>query len=283
MNLRNFSTLGRPLDMNYPTNWAIAVLVGIVMMVFFVVQWMNAMPLLSALAWSVQAGIGVFLAWAIGRELDPDHDLSAFVSAALMVALLWRFPLPNLLMLFWLMLLIRLLNRSVGLTPMWMDLVGIFALAAWLCWQEGWMYGLLTAMVFLLNQFALKTSYKAAWPFVISLGITILFLGLNPTLSVSDFDQSTFILGWLVLIFFMLTTVISEKIKSVGDETGKTLSEKRVKAAQWAAAFVALVLLLLQGETGSSNVLPLWTSMAGATLFMLWRRSMGLFSGRRSG
>lgn len=283
MNLRNFSTLGRPLDMKYATNRAIAALVGLAMVALFVIQWTNAMPLLSALAWSFQAGIGVFLAWAIARELDPDHDLSAFVSAALMLALLWLFPLPNLLILFWLMLLIRVLNRSVGLPPTWMDLVGIFALTAWLCWQEGWMYGLLTTLVFLLDRFLLKSNHKIAWPFLISLGITVLFVGLNPSLKLANFDQTLFIASGMILIFFVLTTAISEKIKSVGDETGETLSEKRVKAAQWTAAFVALVLLLLQGETGFFNVLALWTSMTGVILFMLWRRSMALFADRRSG
>ncbi len=282
MNFRNVSTLGRPLEMNYPTNRAIAAISGAVIVILFLLQWTNAMPWLDALAWAFQAGISVFLAWAIGRELDPDHGFSAFVSSALMLGFLWFSPLPNLLALFWLMLLLRLLNRTVGLPATVIDLLSIMGLTIWLCWQVGWMYGLLATLVFLMDQFALGARYKMAWPLLVSLGIAIVFLFIYPSVERGDVSQWLWITGPLVLISFALTILTSEKPKSIGDATGEPLIEKRVKAAQWMATFVALVFIVLQGEMGIFNLLPLWTAMAGAALFMLWQHLEKHLADRRS-
>ena len=65
---------------------------------------------------SLGAGIAVFLAWALGRELDPDHDWSALI-AELGTFALW-FTLPSSAgLLFATLISVRLITRSTGRSP----------------------------------------------------------------------------------------------------------------------------------------------------------------------
>lgn len=270
MNKRGFSALARPMDLKYSTNRAILILMAAINVLFFFVHWASGVMAWEALVYAFQAGISVFLAWAIGRELDPDHGLTAFVSAALMLALLFLFPLPNLLALFWLLLLVRLLNRTVGLPPTLLDITSILGLTAWLCFQENWMYGLLTTMVFLQDQFVFKSAQKFAWPVVVASLITVVYLLIELAIVIPNMFIGILAAGGLTFTFFVLFSLKASDLKSVGDETGEPLLPKRMKAAQLSAAFIVLLFLLLEGDAAFAGFLPVWTAMLGTLLFTLW-------------
>ena len=115
MKLTDVTTLGRPVDPRYPTNLAVVVLSPVVVVAGTIYRLVSGYALLEGVLWGIGAGLAVFLAWALGRELDPDHDLSAFVGAGLTVFGLLLTGLPSLLVLFWLLLALRVVNRSTGL------------------------------------------------------------------------------------------------------------------------------------------------------------------------
>ncbi len=89
------------------------------------------------------AGGAAFLAWTIGREIDPDHPVSACVAAvAAPPAVLAGNPALG--QLFVVLLMVRVVVRSTGLYPMPGDLVVIVGVIVYSATTEG---GLPVALV----------------------------------------------------------------------------------------------------------------------------------------
>ncbi|MGD2206818.1 MAG: hypothetical protein PVH17_08570, partial [Anaerolineae bacterium] len=152
MKFSDITALGRPIDPNYPTNRAIAALTLVVMIGGAAYRLFAGAALFDSMLWGVGAGLAVFLAWALARELDPDHALSAFVAAGLMLIGLFFLEPPNLLMLFWLLLVLRIVNRTTGLPARPLDSLAVLGLGGWLTLQGGnWIAGLATAAAFMLD------------------------------------------------------------------------------------------------------------------------------------
>lgn len=125
----------RPIDPSYPTNRAIAALTMAVIVGGIVLQLIVGEGLTQGVSWGISAGLTVFLAWALGRELDPDHDLSAFVAAGLALIGLLLFDLPSLMALLWMLFFLRMVNRTTGLPARILDSLLILGLGSWLTWQ----------------------------------------------------------------------------------------------------------------------------------------------------
>jgi hypothetical protein len=152
MKLNDFTALARtPIDLSYPTNRAIAVLTTVVTIAGAILRLLRGTTPLESVLWGIAAGLAVFLTWALGRELDPDHDLSAFVGAGLVFIALLLVDAPSLLLILWLLSVLRTVNRTVGLPAKPLDSLWVLGLSAWLTWQGYWMVGLVTAVAFLLD------------------------------------------------------------------------------------------------------------------------------------
>ena len=146
-----FTALGRPIDPGYPTNRAIAVLSAIVMLAATIGQMLFGTAWLESTVWGAGVGVTIVLTWAVGRELDPDHDLSAFVGAALVLPGLLLFDLPAFLLVLWLLLALRIVNRTARQPAKPLDTVAVLGLGGWLTWQGNWVAGLITAAAFLFD------------------------------------------------------------------------------------------------------------------------------------
>ena len=151
MKMGNISAIGRPLDPDYGTSRAIAIITGVVFLAGVIVQILSGAGWLSGARWGLSAGLTVFLSWALCRELDPDHDLSAFGAAGLGLVGLILWGLPHLLTLFWMLLAVRTMNRTTGLHATVLDAVTLVALGGWLAFQRHWGYSVITAVAFLLD------------------------------------------------------------------------------------------------------------------------------------
>lgn len=122
MKLSDVTALGRPVDLRYPTNRAIA---AIMTAAFLVIG------LLTTWATGLTVAVSLFLSWALGRELDPDHNASAFAGVALTAVALTRYQNPSLALCGLFLLSIRAVNNTTGLRPKptdWLALAGL----AWL-------------------------------------------------------------------------------------------------------------------------------------------------------
>ncbi|MGQ0679097.1 MAG: hypothetical protein ACT4OM_05470 [Actinomycetota bacterium] len=87
-------------------------------------------PLPEAAFRGIEAGLVVFLGWAIAREIDPDHPGSATV-ALLFSGLILFSGRPNLAGLLGIALAVRILLRSTGKPPKATDLLFLIGLAAY--------------------------------------------------------------------------------------------------------------------------------------------------------
>lgn len=270
MKMSDVTALGRPIDPRYPTNLAIAVLALVVAIVGAVWRLIAGAALLESALWGTGAGFTLFLAWALGRELDPDHDLSAFVGAGLALIALTLLDMPSLLLVLWLLLVLRIVNRTAGLPARPLDSLAVLGLGAWLTWQGYWMVGLMTAVAFLLDGLLAAPLRTHLFASGLAFAATLILSIFRGDVAMGSGPTAWVVVSSVVVIgLFLPVIAISRKVRSVGDAKGKSLHPRRVQAAQVLALLTALLLSWWDGASGVVAVLPLWAAMVGVGLYGL--------------
>jgi hypothetical protein len=271
MKLTDLTALGRtPIDPSYPTNRAIAALALVVAIAGTIVQLLSGVALLESILWGIGAGFLPFLTWALGRELDPDHDLSAFVGAGLVLIAFLLPDMPSLLVIFWLLLVLRLVNRTVGLPAKPLDSLAVLGLGAWLTWQGYWMIGLMTAAAFLLDGLLSPPLRTHLFLSGLALIATVVLSIFHGGMAMESGPTMPFAISSLVMAgLFLVVIATSREMKAVGDATGTPLNPRRVQAAQILALLTALIFVWWAGASGVVAVLPLWAAMIGVGLYRL--------------
>lgn len=272
MDLSILTTVGRPIDLSYTTNRAIAVVSLVVMIGSALLQRLLGASWIQSALWGAQAGLSVFLGWALCRELDPDHALAAFVAAGLTLGGLLLWGLPHFTVLLWLILILRVINRTMGLPAGILDSMAILGLGIWLSLQGNWAYGVVTVVAFLLDsQLLIRAPRQLVFAILGAVGTTTatILAGELP------WDGGLSVLSALIALGasagFVPVIVESQDITSVGDQTGKPLEPIRVQAAQVLALFVGLETAFLGGSPALGSLMPLWAAVLGASLYWLYR------------
>lgn len=268
MRLTDITAIGRLPDPRYPTNLAI-ILVGLAVgAVGAATRWLTGDGWLAALQWGAGAGLALFFAWALARELDPDHDLSAFVGAGLALLGLFAFDLPGLMGLLWAMLLLRVVNRSPGPPATVLDSLGVLALAGSLAWQGHWMLAGWTALAFALDGWLPSPNRRQ----LLFAGLALLIGGLALALgrSLPAEGPGPWLL-WVAALgtaaLFLRVALGPRTVRSVGDWTGEPLHLRRVQAAQGLGLLIGLQALWSGGLDGLAGWLPLWVALLGVALY----------------
>ena len=271
MRLTDFTALGRtPIDPRYPTNLAIGGLTLAVTMAAAGLRRVSGSTTVESVQWGIEVGLVLFLAWALGRELDPDHDLSAFVGAGLLLlALLVLIP-PSLLLILWVLLVLRTVNRTVGLPAKILDSLTVFGLGIWLTWQGIWIAGFLTAIAFLLDGLLAPPLRRHLFASGLSLVITVVLVVWNGELAPEGAATPLVVIASMaVSCMFLIVIVTSRESRAVGDATRRPLNPRRVQAAQGLALLTALVTAWWDGVRGVQVLLPLWAAILGVSLYRL--------------
>ncbi|MBN1660096.1 MAG: hypothetical protein JXA93_16970 [Anaerolineae bacterium] len=268
MQLTDITALARSIDLRYPTNLAISIVSLLVAAGIAFYRAFSGDPWIDALPWGVGAAFTVFLAWALAREIDPDHDLSAFVAAALALIGLIAFGQPSLLSLLWLLLLLRMVNRTTGVPARPLDSLAVLGLAGWLTWQGWESAARVTALGFLLDALLPKPlRHHLALAGLALVGAVAAGIVLD-----SAAGEPLSPVGWAglaaVAVFWMAVILTSGRVVSVGDRTGQRLEAMRVQAAQGLALLAGLLWAGQLGWTGGVDLVSLWAALIGVTL---WR------------
>ena len=270
MKLSDVTALGRtPIDPSYPTNIAIAVLALGVTIGGTIIRLLPGGELLESALWGIGAGFVLFLTWALGRELDPDHDLSAFVGTGLILVGLLFFDAPPLLPIVWLLLVLRLVNRTVGLPAKPLDSLAVLGLGAWFTWQGYWMVGLVTAVAFLLDGLLsppLKTHLFFAG---LALLATVLLSVFHGYMAGEKVTMPILVSSVVMAGLLLVVIATSGEAQAVGDATGEPLNPRRVQAAQVLALFTGFLFVSWAGVSGFVFLLPLWAATIGVSLYRL--------------
>ncbi len=267
MSLRSISGIARPVDPRYATNRAITVVTVAVIALETVRQIVTGSGVLVGGLSGIVLGVAVFLAWALCRELDPDHDLSAFVAAALALAGTFILGPPGLMVLFWLLLTVRIVNRTTGLPATLLDSLGILALGLWLTYRDSWTYAALLTLAFLLDgtlprpnrrhiAFGLVALTAATLAAVLQGGI---WIQIRATFW-SAAAAAACCVGFAPVLFS------AGSLSSLGDDDREPLGSARVRSGQAWALLAGLAAAVWFGTQGLVDLLPFWAAVLGAAV-----------------
>lgn len=264
--------IGRSLNFNHLSNRAIFFLTVAAAGCGIGYQMIWGQGGIHAVLQGLGAGLAVFLAWALGRELDPDHDPSALLASGFSFASFFIWGVPGLLILFWLLMAVRMINRTTGLAPTILDSLVFLGIGLWMSYQGNWMVGLLTPIVFLLESLLPQGKklqfFFAALAAVLS-GAALIWnkeLGMGMNLSWE-------VLGIALFTGGVLLPVIDESrsMESKMDKTDKGLFPVRVQAGQVLAGLFWILTGFGKGINGLLSVLPVGAAILGMGLFWLFR------------
>jgi hypothetical protein len=135
--VERFTHVGRVIDPRHPSN-LFALLVS-------VAAGTAGLVVGGSIGAGISAGFTTFLAWAMGRELDPDRPWTAGVAAVAAGAVSLAIP-AEAGTLAVLMVAARVLLRPTGLAPTLVDLLGLTAVAGFFArTPAGWAAGMALA------------------------------------------------------------------------------------------------------------------------------------------
>jgi hypothetical protein len=260
-----YTSIGRPLDPAYPTNKAVLLLLPLVGVIGVGLALSGGVAPVQALWKGMVVLLSAFIGWALGRELDPDHNPTAFVGMALACAAA-LFANPSLLIAITTLGMVRLVNRSTGLQAKISDSIVVMLLVfAVIYTTESPLFGIAAAVAFILDG-SLGNALRHQWVFgLICLGGTLVYLvdhGLGSVLI--SIPSSLF--EWVSLLFlliFAFNTLLLRKVTSLGDARSMPLDPMRVRGGMAVAMLAAL-----QGIDRPDDIVILISSIAGVCIGM---------------
>ncbi|WP_107994715.1 hypothetical protein [Trichococcus paludicola] len=255
-------TLGRKMDFSYKTNQMIV----LSSVLAAATGWMLTSNVLSG----VYIGFGVFLTWALVRELDPNHEYSAFLAAAFSLLNLLYYESVHLLVVVWILLLMRIVNGITGKELTTFDIFSVLGLTIYLSFNNG--NSIYLMIVVLAMVFSIKTGEKTreAWVAIaISIGIVAVDRVFTNYLSFNSIDYSNAItlfvnavLGLSLILFWFLP---KDETK---DDRGNSVNRfKRVASQILYSATVFL--LFVFGGVSLNNLVIYLSAVLGATIYFI--------------
>lgn len=273
--LRGVSSLGRPLDPSWPTNRAVLLLMPVGALIAAAsATWAPGLAEIPWL-WAAALGAGTILGnWAVGRELAPDDQRAAFVALVLGFGTLLAVPGVSLVVLFATLMLIRMVNRTVGLPATTLDSVVALGLSGWAVADTGSpAVGVVAALAFGLDAW-LPDGRRRQWGFAALCLVMVAALAggaaeqdrvvSNPI--VVDVPGTWILVGAVVVATLVLHGSLTLRaLRSTCDATGEPLSVTRVR---WGIAVALLIGVqgLFLGEGGARSTALVWACLAGVGL-----------------
>lgn len=215
--------------------------------------------------------MAVFFAWALCRELDPDHDLSAFVATGLALVGLFFWDLPNLGALLWVLLVVRIVNRTAGLPATALDSLAVLGLGGWLSAQGNWGYGVITTTALFLDSQLVPRNRRQILFAGLGIAITVVAAAMRRAIwGEGGVSPLAGLIGLGISVAFVPVVVGAGQVESVGDETGEVLRPVRVQMGQGLALLAGVEVAFWGGELGLVSMMPLWAAALGGSIFCLF-------------
>ncbi len=267
--IRSITALGRPLDLSYPTNRLIALASLTVYALYFAYLLLAAVPAAEALLSAFGAGIALFLCWAIGREIDPAYDWSAFYALPFVLAAALYYGSPDLLSLFFILLLMRFLNRSTGLRATAFDALMLVALGAVL-YNNGVYSGLPLLLIVMAIDYRMEPlkskMFSNILPAALVLMLSIHFLN-DRALQGIGISVRTGILIFIVAIFIIYVIIETGRDTVPGDNQVLSLDIRRINLARLFAFFFIMIEMVLKGDSALLMFFPAVLAVIGSAMY----------------
>lgn len=234
----------------------------------------------EALFTAASGAAAVFFSWAIGREIDPAHDWSAFAALPFTIFAFFSLGSPALLALFFILLFSRALNGSTGLRCTLFDALLLLVIGA-LLFSYGFLSGIpILAAVFLLDA-VLEPAHRSQKYFaLLSLALFAALVAVyggehHPVAPAVDLYGTLSAL--VVAAAALLLLVRTRGAGAVDDTSGLPLDRWRIFSVKLLVAIFVAAELFLNGRNGLVMLYPAGFAFIGTALFHL----TGLLKNRR--
>ncbi len=268
MNSTDGFTLGRPLDIHYTPNKVIIILLSLVLIIQTGWSFYQGSSLMNSFIIGFIQLLLVFLCWAIGRELDPDHDYSAFLGIPLLFVVTVHGN-GNIFVLFWFLISLRMINQITGKKITSTD-VSMFLILSFIATILSSALLILPLSILIIMVIALFTrDYTGYLILTFPLLPTILLFSLIIPQPFTLITPSVYTLGLITSASLLLFLVIftTKTLSSTCDDPTKPLSVKRVQSAQLFALLSAMSISMLHG--GINFIFPVWAAFIGLGIYRL--------------
>lgn len=262
------STLWRGLSPRNKSHLAIFGCCAVAFAGVLAVQVIDGREPAAAVAIAVNAGVMLFLSWAIARELDPDFPRSAFAAVAI-AALILAGGSEAAGASVGVLMALRIAGRSTGNQPSLLDLVVAPVLAAAFAWLDrGWIGGVAVAVALvwdtLLPQPGPRRNYLGA---AVTLAATVAVTLFRDTLGAGFVTGGW--LGWVVVAAALAAfPAIRHYVpRSRCDRTRQTIEPERLKAARLLALGTGLTGFAVFGTEAAPLLAGLWGALIGIAIY----------------
>lgn len=211
---------------------------------------------------AISIGAGVFLAWAIGREIDPDHSNTAAIAMGLaLLAALTGAPSAGVAVVA--LLAVRLLAGTTGWPLTNVDVVVVAVAASYGATRpEAWGASLALIIGTAVDARAFARPVLARTALVGLAALIGLWIGGIPDLEFAATD-----VWWVVAVLVVLGAIVpSPPLSSTTDRGSRVISSDGITAARIAAAAMFLVGVLLGSFT---SVAPVGAALASVLVVQL--------------
>ena len=269
--MQQLTTIARPIDPSYPTNRVIIILTLLVFAGVAGSSLYLGAGLSEAIVSGLVAGAAVFLAWALGRELDPDSEYAAFLPAAICIPLLVVIPAPGLLAPLFLLLLLRVVNRTTGLPAGVLDSAALLLLAGWLVYAGVWIAGPAAVVAFILDWRLQSGNPRQIWFAAGTLLVMLAVMFLNGGFGLAAPDLPAVSPLYLLVLagplLFVAVILRGGPLRSPDDRGSEVLNTGRVQAARLLGLFVMVVAVVAGGMEAFALLLSVWAALVGLGIY----------------
>jgi len=263
-----FTSTGRTLDPRYPTNLAIMVFTPLAGIIAGILSLLAGETFNEAIRAGFFTGASTFLAWALAREFDPDHELAAFLGAFLaFAASLFAAP-PSIWPLGAMIVLARIVNRTVGPPAKIGDgiasliFTGLAIISGW------WVFGIVAAAAYVLDV-VLPTPNRKMGVFA-ALALIGMFVFIIVNQASKPYAEFTWWPVVLVASLGIAWVIFNTKVYAPCDIPTYRLTTLRVQATMGMMLFAGIIFALWAGNAGVIALLPLWMMMVGISGWRIW-------------
>ena len=266
-----YTSIGRPLEPEYPTNKAVLILMPLAALLGAVTAWLAGGQAMQVLQAAISFLLICFGSWALARELFPDDNPAAFISMVLALLAALALDSPGVLIVFATLGLVRIVNRSTGKPALKSDSIIVMLLTFWVIYAtQSPFFGAVAALAFIFDG-TLKDPLRHQWIFaLICFGGMVVYM-VDHDAPLGYFQAPDTLLEWLSMAVLLVLALDMFRLKGVcssGDIGGKTLDLSRVKGGIAIALFAAF-----QGLADVEAVIILVASVAGIGIGMAFRKA----------
>lgn len=270
MELYRLTSLARSVDLSRPTNRLITVLSLLVIPLAATLAVLLGRSVGGAIMAAATLALFVFLTWALGRELDPDHDPAAFVGTALALLPITVLGRPSLAAVLLVLLLLRIVNRTVGPPAKPIDSLAILVLVALTLSRGQWMLGVAAVAALALDA-VLPRPYR---PHLAAALVVLLLMGWLGLRHAGGWElRAPGGASRLALITAIpyLRVIAAPAAASLSDAGAQPLDPRRARAAQIVGLATLAGAVWLGGLVSLRDLSPLWAAIVGCGLASLAR------------